>query len=169
MSEEERYFTIKEAAKLLGVPKASVKRRIESKKLSASERLSKRGRVFVIPQRALSLEIMSHIPGSRQLNLCEFETIVIKRFEAMAAGRDQGVSLALKELRDEFVQLRAEIRTFDHGAGEQGAPIRAQSEHQSSKRPEQERARSSPTQSPHPALRFSKKRITLPAKGDDIA
>jgi excisionase family DNA binding protein len=98
MSDEERYFTIKEATKLLGVPTASIKRRIESKKLNAHKRLGKRGRELVIPQRALSLEIMSLIPGSRQLNLCEFEKIVIKRFEAMAAGRDQRVALALKEL-----------------------------------------------------------------------
>ncbi len=156
MSEEERYFTIKEAAKLLGVPTASIKRRIESKKLSAHKRLGKRGLELVIPQRALSLEIMSLIPGSRQLNLCEFETIVIKRFEAMAAGRDQRVSLALKELCEEFVQLRAEINAFNSGAGEDGAPAGALSKDQSSKRREQARARLSLPQPTHPVLGFSK-------------
>jgi excisionase family DNA binding protein len=156
MSENERYFTIKEAAKLLGVPKKSVKHRIESKQLSAHKRLGKRGRELVIPQRALSLEIMSLIPGPRELNLCEFETIVIKRFEALAAGRDRRVSLALKELREEFVQLRAEISTFNGGAGEHGAPTRALSTDQPSKRREQERVRSLPPQPLHPALGFSK-------------
>lgn len=141
MSEEERYFTIKEAAKLLGVPTASVKRRIESKKLCVHKRLGKRGLELVIPKRALSLEIMSLIPGSRQLNLSEFETIVIKRFEAMAAGRDQRVSLALNKLCEEFVQLRAEINSFNSGAGDDGAPARALSKDQSSQRREQERAR----------------------------
>jgi hypothetical protein len=125
MSEEERYFTIKEAAKLLGVPTASVKRRIESKKLCVHKRLGKRGLELVVPKRALSLEIMSLIPGSRQLNLSEFETIVIKRFEAMAAGRDQRVSLALNKLREEFVQLRAEINSFNSGAGDDGAPAQS--------------------------------------------
>jgi hypothetical protein len=141
MSEEERYFTIKEAAKLLGVPAASIKRRIESRKLSVDKRGGKRGVELVISKRALSLEIMSLIPGSRRLSLCEFETIVIKRFEAMAAGRDQRVSLALKELCEEFVHLRAEINSFNTGAGEDGAPARALSKDQSSKRREQERAR----------------------------
>jgi excisionase family DNA binding protein len=156
MNEEEHYFTIKEAAKLLGVPKASIKRRIESKMLGAHKRLGKRGRELVIPQRALSLEIMSLIPGSRQLTLCEFETIVIKRFEAMAAGRDRRVSLALKELCEEFVQLRAEINAFNGGASEQSAPARARSKDQSSKRRQQERIRSPLPQPPHPVLGFSK-------------
>jgi hypothetical protein len=141
MSEEERYFTIKEAARLLGVPTASVKRRIESKKLSVQKRLGKRGLELVIPKRALSLEIMSLIPSSRQLNLGEFETIVIKRFEAMAAGRDQRVSLALNKLCEEFVQLRAEINSLSSGAGDDSAPARALSKDQSSQRREQERAR----------------------------
>ncbi|MGA3359105.1 MAG: helix-turn-helix domain-containing protein [Halobacteriota archaeon] len=141
MNEEERYFTIKEAAKLLGVPTASVKRRIENKKLSVHKRLGKRGLELVIPKRALSLEIMSLIPGSRQLNLSEFETIVIKRFKAMAAGRDQRVSLALNRLCEEFVQLKAEINSFNSGAGDEGAPARALSKDQSSQRREQERAR----------------------------
>jgi len=141
MNEVERYFTIKEAAKLLGVPTASVKRRIENKKLSVHKRLGKRGLELVIPKRALSLEIMSLIPGSRQLNLSEFETIVIKRFKAMAAGRDQRVSLALNRLCEEFVQLKAEINSFNSGAGDEGAPARALSKDQSSQRREQERAR----------------------------
>ena len=112
MIEEERYFTIKEVAKLLGVPKRSIKRRIESKNLSAYKRLGKRGFELVIPQRELSMEIMSSIPDSRQLSLCEFETIVIKRLEAMAAGRDRRISLTLKLLCEEFEQLRAEIENF---------------------------------------------------------
>jgi excisionase family DNA binding protein len=41
MIEEERYFTIKEVAKLLGVSKTSIKRRIESKNLIAYKRLGK--------------------------------------------------------------------------------------------------------------------------------
>lgn len=167
MSENKRYFTIKEAAKLLGVPKKSIKRRIESKKLLAHKR-GKHGRELVIPQQALSLEIMSFVPDSSQLTLCEFETIVIKRFEAMAAGRDRRVSLALKELREEFAQLRAEINTFD-GGDEQGAPARALSKDQSSKRREQTRVSSSPPYSPLSVVGFSKKRMALPVRDDDIA
>jgi len=50
MIEEERYFTIKEVAKLLRVSKTSIKRRIESKNLTAYKRLGKRGFELVIPQ-----------------------------------------------------------------------------------------------------------------------
>jgi excisionase family DNA binding protein len=118
MIEEERYFTIKEVAKLLGVPKRSIKRRIESKNLSAHKRLGRRGFELVIPQRELSMEIMSSIPDSRQLSLCEFEAIVIKRLKVMAAGRDRRISLTLKLLCEEFEQLRAEIRTLNGSAAE---------------------------------------------------
>jgi len=52
LSENERYFTIKEAAKLLGVPKKSIKRRIKSKKLSVHKRLVESGLVLAIPKRA---------------------------------------------------------------------------------------------------------------------
>ena len=82
------------SAKLLGVPTASIKRRIKNKKLAAHKR-GKRGHELVAPQHALSLEIMSLIPSSSQLNLWELETIVIKRFEAMEEGQDRRVLLAL--------------------------------------------------------------------------
>jgi excisionase family DNA binding protein len=118
MIEEQRYFTIKEVAKLLGVPKRSIKRRIESQNLSAHKRLGRRGFELVIPQRELSMEIMSSIPDSRQLSLCEFEAIVIKRLKVMAAGRDRRVSLTLKLLCEEFEQLRAEIRTLNSSTAE---------------------------------------------------
>ena len=122
MIEQERYFTIKEVAKLLGVPKRSVKRRIESKNLDARKRLSKRGFELVIPQGELSLEIMSSLPDSRQLSLCEFETLVIKRLEAMAAGRDRRISLILKLLCEEFVQLKAEIENLNVSTAENESP-----------------------------------------------
>jgi excisionase family DNA binding protein len=122
MIKEERYFTIKEVAKLLGVPKRSVKRRVESKNLGGRTRLRKRGFELVIPQRDLSLEIMSSLPDSRQLSLCEFETLVIKRLEAMAAGRDRRISLTLTLLREEFVQLKAEIKDLDVSTAENESP-----------------------------------------------
>ena len=118
MIEEERYFTIKEVAKLLGVPKRSIKRRIESKNLSAHKRLGRRGFELVIPQRELSMEIVSSIPDSSQLSLCEFEAIVIKRLKVMAAGRDRRISLTLKLLCEEFEQLTAEIRTLNGSTAE---------------------------------------------------
>ncbi len=122
MIEEERYFTIKEVAKLLGLPKRSVKRHIESENLSARKRLSKRGVELVIPQSELSLEIMSSLPNLRQLSLCEFETMVIKRLEAMAAGRDRRISLTLKLLCEEFAQLKAEIENLNVSTAERGSP-----------------------------------------------
>jgi hypothetical protein len=118
MIEEERYFTIKEVAKLLGVPKRSIKRRIDTKNLGAQKRLKKRGFELVIPQGELSLEILSSLPDSRQLSLYEFETLVIKRLEAMAAGRDRRVLLTLKLLCEEFVQLKAEIKSLNVSATE---------------------------------------------------
>ena len=112
MINKERCFTVKEAAKLLGVSTATVKRRIKSKELITEERIGRRGLELVIPQRALNLEIMSFVPTISQLTLSDFEAIVVKRFEAMAAGRDQRVSMALKELRKEFAQLTAELNGF---------------------------------------------------------
>jgi hypothetical protein len=154
MIEEERYFTIKEVAKLLRVSKTSIKRRIETKNLTVYKRLDKRGFELVIPQRELSVEIMGSIPNSRQLSLCEFENIVIKRLEAMAAGRDRRTSLALKLLCEEFAQLRAEIKTLNFTAEDDSPAISLKRERLST-RQEKELARSSQLQSPYPVLRFS--------------
>ncbi|MGZ7115775.1 MAG: hypothetical protein ACXVI0_12115 [Halobacteriota archaeon] len=153
MIEEERYFTIKEVAKLLRVSKTSIKRRIEAKNLTVYKRLDKRGFELVIPQRELSVEIIGSI-HSRQLSLCEFETIVIKRLEAMAAGRDRRTSLALKLLCEEFAQLRAEIKTLNFTA-EDDSPATSPKRERLSTRQEKELARSSQLQSPYPVLRFS--------------
>jgi excisionase family DNA binding protein len=112
MVNKERCFTVKEAAKLLGVSTATVKRRIKSKELITEERIGRRGLELVIPQRALNLEIMSFVPTVHQLTLSDFEAIVVKRFEAMAAGSDQHVSKALKGLRKEYAQLTAELNGF---------------------------------------------------------
>jgi excisionase family DNA binding protein len=142
MIEEERYFTIKEVAKLLGVPKKSIKRRIESKNLSACKRLGKRGFELVIPQRELSMEIMSTIPDSSQLSLCEFETIVIKRLQAMSSVRDRRTSLTLKLLCEEFAQLRAEIRTLNIQTAEDNSPAVLLKSARLSTRQEKELARS---------------------------
>ncbi|MGZ7129377.1 MAG: hypothetical protein ACXVIS_10135 [Halobacteriota archaeon] len=154
MIEEERYFTIKEVAKLLRVSKTSIKRRIETKNLAANKRLDKRGFELVIPQRELSVEIMASIPNSRQLSLCEFETIVIKRLKAMAARRDRRTSLTLKLLCEEFAQLRAEIKTLNFTA-EDDLPATSLKRERLSTRQEKELARSSQLQSPYPVLRFS--------------
>ncbi|HYC19345.1 MAG TPA: helix-turn-helix domain-containing protein [Candidatus Bathyarchaeia archaeon] len=109
---KERCFTVKQAAKLLGVSTKTVKRRIKNKELITEERIGRRGPELVIPQRALNLEIMSFVPTVHQLTLSDFEAIIVKRFEAMAAGRDQRVSKALKELRKEYAQLTAELNGF---------------------------------------------------------
>jgi excisionase family DNA binding protein len=156
MIKEERYFTIKEAAKLLGVPKRSVKRRIESKNFTAYQRLGKRGFELVIPQRELSFEIMSSIPDSTQLSLYEFETIVIKRLEAMATGRDSRISLPLKLLREEFVQLKAEIENLNVSTAEDDSPAVSLKRDRLSRRHETELARSPQLQPPYPALGFAK-------------
>jgi len=142
MIEEERYFTIKEVAKLLGVPKKSIKRRIESKNLSACKHLGKRGFELVIPQRELSMEIMSTIPDSSQLSLCEFETIVIKRLQAMSLRRDRRTSLTLKLLCEEFAQLRAEIRILNIQTAEDNSPAVLLKRARLSARQEKELARS---------------------------
>jgi excisionase family DNA binding protein len=142
MIEEERYFTIKEVAKLLGVPKKSIKRHIESKNLSAFKRLGKRGFELVIPQRELNMEIMSSIPDSNQLSLCEFEAIVIKRFQAMSSGRDRRTSLTLKLLCEEFAQLRAEIKTLNVNTAEDYTPAVSLNRERLSPRHEKELARS---------------------------
>jgi len=112
MIDNERCFTVKEAARLLGVSTATLQRRIKSKELITEERIGRRGLELVIPQRALSLEIMSFVPTIHQLTLSDFEAIVVKRFEAMAAGSDPRVSKALKELRKEYAQLTAELNGF---------------------------------------------------------
>jgi excisionase family DNA binding protein len=120
MINKERCFTVKEAAKLLGVSTATVKRRIKSRELITEERIGRRGLELVIPQRALNLEIMSFVPTLHQLTLSDFEAIVVKRFEAMAAGSDQRVSKALKELRKEYAQLTAELNGFQTVFSEAG-------------------------------------------------
>jgi len=106
---KERCFTVKEAAKLLGVSTTTVKRRVKSKELITEERIGRRGLELVIPQRALNLELMSFVPAVHKLTLSDFEVIVVKRFEAMAAGSDQSVSNALRDLRKEYAQLTAEL------------------------------------------------------------
>jgi excisionase family DNA binding protein len=106
---DERCFTLKEAAKLLGVSKMSIKRRIKSKKISAIKRLGKRGGFeVVIPQSSLSLEVISFIPDSRPLTLSDYEALVIERLKAMTSQSDRHVSKALKELCKEFRHLVAE-------------------------------------------------------------
>ncbi|MGZ5563422.1 MAG: helix-turn-helix domain-containing protein [Halobacteriota archaeon] len=142
MIEEKRYFTIKEVAKLLGVPKRSVKRRIESKNLGACKRLSKRGFELVIPQGELTLEVMSSLPDSRQLSLYEFETLVIKRLEAIAAGRDRRVSLTLKLLCEEFVLLKSEIDNLNVSTAENELPTASLDKGRLSTRHEMELVRS---------------------------
>lgn len=142
MIEEERCFTIKEVATLLGVPKRSVKRRIESKNLGACKRLSKRGFELVIPQGELTLEVMSSLPDSRQLSLYEFETLVIKRLEAIAAGRDRRVSLTLKLLCEEFVQLKSEIDNLNVSRAENELPTASLDKGRLSTRHEMELVRS---------------------------
>jgi|GEM_PF-5055021 len=112
MIHKERCFTVKEAAKLLGVSATTVKRRIKRKELITEERVGPHGLELVIPQRALNFEIMSFIPRVHQLTLSDFEDIVVKRFEAMASGSDQRVSKALNELRKEYAQLTAELTGF---------------------------------------------------------
>lgn len=142
MIEEERCFTIKEVAKLLGVPKRSVKRRIESKNLGACKRLSKRGFEFVIPQGELTLEVMSSLPDSRQLSLYEFETLVIKRLGAIATGRDRRVSLTLKLLCEEFGQLKSEIDNLNVSTAENELPTASLDKGRLSTRHEMELVRS---------------------------
>ena len=107
---DERCFTIKEAAKLLGVSRMSIKRRIKNKKISTTKRQGKRGLEVVIPEPSLRLEIMSFIPDSRPLSLSDYEALVIERLDAMTLQSDLRVSNALKELCIEFKQLRAEAR-----------------------------------------------------------
>jgi hypothetical protein len=118
---DERCFTIKEAAKLLGVSKIGIKRRIKSKKISITKRLGKRGLEVVIPERSLRLEIMSLIPDSRPLTLSDYEALVIERLEAMTLQSDLHVSNALKELCREFGHLRAEARACSDGSIESAA------------------------------------------------
>jgi len=98
---------------------------------------------------------MGSIPNSRLLSLCEFETIVIKRLEAMAAGRDRRTSLTLKLLCEEFAQLRAEIKTLNVSTAEDDSPAISLMRERLSTRQEKELARSSQLQSPYPVLRFS--------------
>jgi len=101
------------------------------------------------------VEIMGSIPNSRLLSLCEFETIVIKRFEAMAAGGDRRTSLTLKLLCEEFAQLRAEIKTLNVSTAEDDSPAISLKRERLSTRQEKELARSPQLQSPYPVLRFS--------------
>ena len=115
---EERYFTIKEAAKLLGVSTLTIKRRIRNGGLITEERMGRRGLERVIPQHALNLEIMSFLPAVHLLSLSDFEAIVLKRFEATVPRSDRRVSNALKQLRREYEQLKAELSGFKTPSGE---------------------------------------------------
>ena len=85
---------------------------------------------------------MSSLPDSRQLSLYEFETLVIKRLEAIAAGRDRRVSLTLKLLYEEFVQLKAEIENLDVSTTENQSPTAPLDRNQLSTRHETELVRS---------------------------
>jgi excisionase family DNA binding protein len=156
MIDKERCFTVKEAAKLLGVSTTTVKRRIKSKELITEERIGRRGLELVIPQRALNLEIMSFIPTVNQLTLSDFEAVVVKRFEAMAAGSDQRVSTALKELRKEYAQLMAELNGFQTVFSEAAALPAAERKADSSVKQDQRATQSSPPRRAGRAFPFSK-------------
>jgi len=156
MIDKERCFTVKEAAKLLGVSTTTVKRRIASKKLISEERIGRRGLERVIPQRALNFEIMSFVPAVSELTLSDFEAIVVKRFEAMAGGSDQRVSEALKELRKEYAQLTAELNGFPTAFEGAAALSAAESKAESSVKQNLGMTQSSPTQRARRAFHFSK-------------
>ena len=49
---------------------------------------------------------MSFVPAVHKLTLSDFEVIVVKRFEAMAAGSDQSVSNALRDLPKSMHNLK---------------------------------------------------------------
>ena len=156
MIDKERCFTIKEAAKLLDVSTTTVKRRIKSEELITEERIGRRGLELVIPQRALNLEIMSFVPTVHQLTLSDFEAIVIKRFEAMAAGSDQRVSNALRDLRKEYAQLTAELSGFQTVFSEATALPAAERKAESSVKQTLRATQSSPPQRARRVFRFSK-------------
>ena len=156
MIDKERCFTVKEAAKLLGVSTRTVKRRIKSKELITEERIGRRGLELVIPQRALNLEIMSFVPTVHQLTLSDFEAIVVKRFEAMAAGSDQRVSNALRELRTEYAQLTAELNGFQTVFSEATALPAAERKAKSPVKQTLKTTQSSPPQRARRVFRFSK-------------
>ena len=156
MIDKERCFTVKEAAKLLGVSTATVKRRIKSKELITEERIGRRGLELVIPQRALNLEIMSFVPTLHQLTLSDFEAIVVKRFEAMAAGSDQRVSKALKELRKGYAQLTAELNGFQTVFSDATALPAAKRKAESSVKQNARTTQSSPPHRARRVFRFSK-------------
>jgi excisionase family DNA binding protein len=156
MIDKERCFTVKEAAKLLGVSTTTVKRRIKSKELITEERIGRRGLELVIPQRALNLEIMSFVPTVHQLTLSDFEAIVVKRFEAMAAGSDQRVSNALRDLRKEYAQLTAELSGFQTVFSEATALPAAERKAESSVKQTLRATQSSPPQRARRVFRFSK-------------
>jgi excisionase family DNA binding protein len=156
MIDKERCFTVKEAAKLLGVSTTTVKRRIKSKELITEERIGRRGLELVIPQRALNLEIMSFVPTVHLLTLSDFEAIVVKRFEAMAAGSDQRVSNALRDLRKEYAQLTAELSGFQTVFSEATALPAAERKAESSVKQTLRATQSSPPQRARRVFRFSK-------------
>jgi excisionase family DNA binding protein len=156
MIDKERCFTIKEAARLLDVSTTTVKRRIKSKELIAEERIGRRGLELVIPQQALDLEIMSFVPTVHKLALSDFEAIVIKRFEAMAAGSDQRVSNALRDLRKEYAQLTAELNGFQTVFSEATALPAAERKAKSPVKQTLKATQSSPQQRARRVFRFSK-------------
>lgn len=153
---KERCFTVKEAAKLLGVSTTTVKRRIKSKELITEERIGRRGLELVIPQRALNLELMSFVPAVHKLTLSDFEVIVVKRFEAMAAGSDQSVSNALRDLRKEYAQLTAELNGFQTVFSEATALPAAERKAKSPVKQTLKATQSSPQQRARRVFRFSK-------------
>jgi len=153
---KERCFTVKEAAKLLGVSTTTVKRRIKSKELITEERIGRRGLELVIPQRALNLELMSFVPAVHKLTLSDFEVIVVKRFEAMAAGSDQSVSNALRDLRKEYAQLTAELSGFQTVFSEATALPAAERKAESSVKQTLRATQSSPPQRARRVFRVSK-------------
>jgi excisionase family DNA binding protein len=156
MIDNEHCFTVKQAAKLLGVSTTTVKRRIKSKHLATEERIGRRGLELVIPQQALNFEIMSFVPTAHRLSLSGFEAIVVKRFEAMAVGSDQRVSKALKELRNEYAQLTAELNGFQTVFGEAAALPATERKAASSVKQNRRATQLSPLPRARRAFRFSK-------------
>jgi excisionase family DNA binding protein len=154
---DERCFTIKEVAKLLGVSRMNIKRRIKNKKISTTKRQGKRGLEVVIPEPSLRLEIMSFIPNSRPLTLSDYEALVIERLDAMTLQSDLCVSNALKELCKEFKHLRAEARACCDVSVESVAKPKSKEKAPSKKEDVSARLSVVPR---HPVPKSSKKRVT---------
>jgi hypothetical protein len=99
---------------------------------------------------------MSFVPAVHKLTLSDFEVIVVKRFEAMAAGSDQSVSNALRDLRKEYAQLKAELNGFQTVFGEATALPAAERKAKSPVKQKLKATQSSPQQRARRVFRFSK-------------